>query len=47
MKKSKQLSEYSVEELKYLLKIKSRQIGTIGTIMIIKELLTRDIKDAN
>jgi len=42
--KPKQLSEYSTEELKELLKFNTRQVGTIGSIMILKELLTRDIK---
>jgi hypothetical protein len=42
--KIKQLSEYTIEELQHLLKLKSRQVGTMGSLMIIRELLTRDIK---
>ena len=32
--KPKPLSEYSMEELKYLLKLKSRQMGATATLMI-------------
>ena len=42
--KTKQLSEYTIEELQDLLKLKYRQVGTMGSLMIIRELLTRDIK---
>ena len=41
--KVKQLSEYTLDELSNILKHSARQVGTIGTAMILKEILTKAV----